>query len=124
MTAAKNTFELSLTLLRNHPWSDMSNALFPALFVLAISFGLLTAGCQPEGELQVRGQVVEVVARNFSELELLRIRDDEGREYVFETEGFVGFTPSHVREHQLLGQSLLVTYEERGDTLVAVRLED
>ncbi len=85
---------------------------------------VLTAGCNTDGALQVRGQVVEVVPRSFSELELLRIRDDEGRLYAFETEGFVGFTPSHIREHQFLGQTLLVTYEKRGDRLVATSLED
>lgn len=96
-----------------------------ALFVLALSATLVfAAGCADDGAHQVRGQVVEVVPKSFSELELLRIRDDDGRIYTFETEGFVGFTPSHVREHQFLGQTLLVTYEKRGDGLVATRLED
>ena len=92
----------------------------------ALLLGLaLFPGCGSDEETwQVRGQVVEVAARNFSELESLRVRDDRGREYQFTTEGFVGFTPSHVKEHQLLGQSLLVTYRKRGDTLVAVALAD
>ena len=87
---------------------------------------LLSLGCGSgdAGAQQVRGQVIEVVARNFTELESLRIRDKAGQEYVFTTEGFVGFTPSHVKEHQLLGQSLLVSYIRRGDTLVAVSLAD
>ncbi len=72
----------------------------------------------------MRGQVIAVTARSFSELESLIIRDENGREYAFETEGFVGFTPSHVREHQLLGLSLLVTYIERGDRKIAVGLAD
>ena len=95
-----------------------------AVVTLAVLGLLLSNGCDENGAQQVRGQVVEVVARNFTELESLRIRDSEGREYLFTTEGFIGFTPSHVREHQLLGQSLLVTYEKRGDTLVAVTLGD
>lgn len=98
-----------------------------ASLVVAISL-LLGTGCDTGGSDQVRGQVrgqvVEAVPRNFSELEVLRIRDDEGREYEFKTEGFIGFTPSHVREHQLFGQSLLVTYEKRGEVLIAVKLED
>lgn len=93
------------------------------LAILATTL-VLTAGCGTDDALQIRGQVVEVLPRNFSELELLRIRDDEGRTYTFETEGFTGFTPSHVREHQFLGQTLLVTYEKRGDVLVAIKLED
>ena len=94
--------------------------------VILVAVGIVQGlGCDREGvQFQVRGQVVEVVSRNFSELESLRIRDQGGKEYVFETEGFIGFTPSHVREHQLLGQSILVTYEERGERLVAVFLED
>ena len=101
----------------NHSMIAVFMATLAAMLVLA-------AGCGTDGALQVRGQVVEVVPRNFSELALLKIRDEEGRLYTFETEGFVGFTPSHVREHQFLGQTLLVTYERQGDVLVAISLED
>ena len=73
---------------------------------------------------QVRGQVVEVVARSITEVETLRVRDEHGREYVFVTEGFVGFTPSHLREHALFGQPVLVTYRREDGRLVAVRTED
>ena len=85
---------------------------------------LAMAACGGGEVRQVRGQVVEVTARDFAEVEILRIRDAEGREYRFVTEGFVGFTPSHIREHQLLGQSLLVSYERRGEDLVAVAVAD
>ena len=100
--------------------------LFPALAGLLLGLAaLLSLAACGDGEIrQVRGQVVAVSARNFAELETLRIRDDAGREYRFIAEGFIGFTPSHVREHQLLGQSLLVTYEKRGDELVAIALAD
>lgn len=94
------------------------------LLCLLCAIAILAACNDDPGEMQVRGQVVEVIPRNFSELELLRIRDDSGREYLFETEGFAGFTPSHVREHQLLGQTLLVVYVKRGERLIMVRLED
>ena len=102
----------------------MSSVLVAAATLLVAISMLLGAGCDADNPNQVRGQVIEAVPRNFSELEVLRIRDEGGREYVFETEGFIGFTPSHVREHQMFGQSLLVTYEKRGDVLIAVRLED
>ena len=93
--------------------------------VLVAVVALLSSACdRQESSLQVRGQVVEVIPRSFSELEALRIRDQGGKEYLFETEGFVGFTPSHVREHQLLGQTILVTYEKRQGRLVATSLED
>ena len=101
-----------------------SRAEAAARLLLLLAALLSLAACGDGETWQVRGQVIEVSARNFAELETLRIRDDAGREYRFTTEGFVGFTPSHVREHQLLGQSLLVTYEKRGDELVAVALAD
>ena len=100
--------------------------LFPALagLLLGLAALLSLAACSDGETRQVRGQVIEVSARNFAELETLQIRDAAGREYRFATEGFIGFTPSHVREHQLLGQSLLVTYEKRGDELIAIALAD
>jgi hypothetical protein len=76
------------------------------------------------GAKQVRGQIVEVVARNIAEIELLTIRDNTGREYTFTTEGAVEFTPSHLKEHQLLGQSALIKYVEQGGRLVAVEIGD
>lgn len=97
----------------------MKGLLLPLLAAL-----LLAAACDDSETRQVRGQVIAVLARDFAEIETLRIRDAAGREYRFVTEGFVGFTPSHVREHQLLGQSLLVTYRQRGAELVAVALAD
>ena len=112
-------------------WGNPGNSMklyhhFVHLLVMACCASLpaLAMGCGADNVMQVRGQVVEVAPRSFSEIDTLRIRDGEGREFVFETRGFVGFTPSHVKEHQFLGQSLLVTYEDREGVLVAVKLED
>ncbi|MDA0734508.1 MAG: hypothetical protein O2909_09535 [Chloroflexi bacterium] len=94
-------------------------------------FLLLTTACgggytkdDVAGVKQVRGQIVGVVGRNIAEIELLTIRDDAGQEYIFTTEGFVEFTPSHLKEHQLFGQTVLVTYVERDGRLVAVEIGD
>jgi hypothetical protein len=73
---------------------------------------------------QVRGNIIEVVPRNITQVETLRIRDDTGRELTFTSEGFAGFTPSHLKEHQLFGLSVLVFYVEEGDRLVAVDIKD
>ena len=93
--------------------------------VLAAALALVTAGCAGQPREQVRGHVVDVVVRNFTEVESLRIRDEAGKIWDFRgAEGFIGFTPSHVKEHQLQGLSVLVSYVREGDTLVAVRLAD
>ena len=97
---------------------------------LLLSVALLSvcddAGSSIGGDVprQVRGHVVEVVARGVTEAETLRIRDADGRAWGFTTEGFIGFTPAHLREHQLFGQTVLVSYVEKGDRLVAVDVTD
>ena len=104
----------------------------PAIIMaLLLTFGL-AAGCGGSSTVvnldqggQVRGTVVEVVARNILELELLRIRDDAGKLWSFSTgEGFIGFTPSHLREHQLAGEPVIVRYTVQGETLLAVEVAD
>ena len=106
-----------------------------AVFVLLLIFGPGCGSRPPEDgnapPLRVRGQIIEVVARNIAHVETLRIRDESGREFTFTTDqagdqsgGFVGFTPSHLKEHQLLGQTVLVSYVERDGLLVAVKIGD
>ena len=74
---------------------------------------------------QVRGMVLEVVGRNIVELETLRIRDESGKEWTFGADqGFIGLSPSHLREHQLAGESVLVTYVTRDGRLLAVDITD
>ena len=74
---------------------------------------------------QIRGIVLAVVGRNIVELESLRIRDETGKEWTFgSAQGFIGFSPTHLREHQLAGESVVVTYLTRGGELVAVDITD
>jgi hypothetical protein len=73
----------------------------------------------------VRGHVVAVEGRTIIELESLTIRDEAGKKWTFTSRaGSVGFTPSHLREHQLLGHQVEVLYVADGDTLVAVEITD
>ncbi len=73
---------------------------------------------------QVRGMILEVVARDLTEVALLRLRDSQGREWRFTTDGPVGITPSHLKEHQVFGQTVQVTYTERQGQLVALAILD
>ena len=91
--------------------------------VLACGGNSAVTTAEPSG--QVRGLVLEVVNRSITELETLRIRDETGKILSFTgAEGFIGITPSHLREHQLLGSSVLVTYVREGDTLVVLDISD
>ena len=111
------------------------------LVILLISIAGLSAasacgGNGPEGTgesgtrtpamdtLTVRGLVVEVSAESLTDLASLTIRDEPGDLWTLTAEGFVGMTPSHLREHQLLGQPVSVSYKETPDGLVAIRITD
>ena len=73
---------------------------------------------------QVEGLVVEVVGRNIVELETLRIRTSDKQVWTFTSEGPLAFSPSHLREHQLFGQRVAVSYIRRDESLVAVEITD
>jgi hypothetical protein len=94
------------------------------VLTLVLGCGGSGAVASPEATQQVRGRVVEVVARNITEVETLRIRDENGQVWAFTTEAFAGFTPSHLQEHQLFGQSVLVSYIEKDGQVVAVNITD
>ena len=73
---------------------------------------------------QVEGLVVEVIGRNIVELETLRIRTSDEQVWSFTSEGPLAFSPSHLREHLLFGQKVVVSYVSRGESLVAVEITD
>ena len=65
-----------------------------------------------------------MVARDLQEVETLEVRDEQGRVWTFTTRDFAGLTPGHLREHQLFGAPVTVSYEEEGGRLVAVQVTD
>ena len=73
---------------------------------------------------EVRGRVVEVVERDSIEVETLEVQNAQGKVWTFTTEGFVGTTPAHLREHRLFGQSILVSYVLKDGKSVAVKVAD
>lgn len=80
-------------------------------------------GCHTEPGV-VRGVVVEAIDRNLAEIETLRVRDEEGREWTFTTDGALEKNGAHLRLHQVLGETIKVTYEEREGRLIAIALRD
>ena len=77
-----------------------------------------------EDTMTMRGLVVDVRAGSITELEYLAVRDEAGELWEFYADGFAGFTPSHLREHQAFGQPVTVTYRETPDGLMVVGLAD
>ena len=76
------------------------------------------------GEKTVTGLVLEVVGRNLVEIELLRVRDRSGRVWEFTTEGNIGISAAHLKQHQVLGQGVVVVYNEEDGHSVASEVRD
>lgn len=95
------------------------------LALAAASVMLLAVACGGGGgERSVTGIVLEAVARDLVEIELLRVRDADGRVWEFTTEGNVGISAAHLRQHQVLGERVLVTYREEDGNLIATDVSD
>ena len=86
------------------------------LLVLAVSCG--------GGEKTVTGMVTGVVERNLSEVELLRVRDSSDNIWEFTTLGNIGMSPAHLKQHQVLGQGVLVAYKTIDGRLVVSNIRD
>ena len=76
------------------------------------------------GEKTVTGLVLEAVERNIVEIELLTVRDRFGKTWEFTTEGNVGISAAHLKQHQVLGEGVVVAYKEEGGRLIATDIRD
>lgn len=104
--------------------------------LLVALLGLFSIGCgdsasnSGEGSVRtiesVRGMVQEVEQESLISLAALEIQDSEGKVWRFEGRGKIvaGFTPSHLNEHKLLGQSVEVAFYREDDVLVLEGITD
>jgi len=85
---------------------------------------LTVAACGDGGEKQVSGFVLRAVERSITEIESLRLQDDDGLVWEFTTQGPVGTSASHLRQHRLAGERIIVTYREVDGLLIASDITD
>ena len=99
---------------------------FRAIWAALLTAICVIVACQPAtGDGVVVGHVVEVTAKSLVEFETLTIVDNDGKEWLFSGGKFPGFTPSHLEEHQALGEPVRVFYvTEEDGSLRVVRIED
>ena len=106
----------------------ITGRLGPRNLALAAAAGaavlLITVACGGGGEKVVTGLVIEAVERDLVEIELLRVRDSDGKIWEFSTEGPVGISAAHLRQHQVLGESVVVAYTEYRGSLIATDVSD
>ena len=107
--------------------------------VLVVAVLLLTiAGCGGEadnagghgdgeklfpGLPNVSGHIDEVSANpeNLRHFRILRITDDAGQRWEFESEGWAGVSAGHLKDHQIQGTTVTVWYEEQAGGLRMAR---
>ena len=73
----------------------------------------------------VTGVVVDVQSSSLTTLDLLTIRAEDGTVLTFTSaERFVGFTPSHLKEHLAFAVPVTVTFEAIEGNLVILSIDD
>jgi hypothetical protein len=70
------------------------------------------------------GKVMDAVARNSVEIELLLVRDETGRVWEFVTEGPIGVDAGHLLVHRDTGEEVQVGYTKRDGSLIALEVND
>ncbi len=95
---------------------------FASLLVgLAVALGGL-AGCSTDVSSNTKtltGVVVTVEQRSLLEIEWVEIQDTQGQLWRFQASGTLShFTPSHLREHSLSAERVIVTYHEEDGLLL------
>ena len=97
-----------------------------AVAVVAVAL-LLTLGACGSQSGAVRGHVVDVQSESLLELKSAEIMDGDGKRWRFEARGLsdpADFTPSHLREHMVLGEPVTVKYHSEDGVLVIDDISD
>lgn len=97
-----------------------------SLLLTALSLIALLAACGGDGgSRKVTGTVEDVQAAAIDTFRSLTVRDSSGELWTFGEGRFPAFTPSHLVEHQAVGELITVTYiEEEDGTLRPLEIED
>ena len=72
----------------------------------------------------MKGFVVDAVARNAMEIELLVVRDSGGWTWEFVTEGPIGIDAGHLLVHRDTEEAVEVVFLDMGDRLIALEVND
>jgi len=96
------------------------------LAALLLATFLTVVGCNPTLYSET-GVVTNVTSTSLVDIESFQLRTSDGRMLTFSTKGLAygeGFPPQHLREHQALGQPVVVTYRVTDGRNDVVKLQD
>ena len=74
----------------------------------------------------VNGLVIEVHSKSLLELDTISLLTEIGDTMVLEARGkrFLGFDPSHLRDHMIQGTRLSISFHREGEVLVLDSIND
>ncbi|MEE8045873.1 MAG: hypothetical protein V3T49_03440 [Dehalococcoidia bacterium] len=94
------------------------SGLLGIIAAIVIGYGIFSAADTPK---TVEGQVVSVEQQSITTISSLTLKDASGKQWVFQGAGsFVGFTPSHLREHGALRELVTVEFEETDSGVLTI----
>ena len=99
-------------------WVGILLTLFSAIVIVSCSDDL-PAARSTHNTSTVTGFVVKLESTSLVDLYSLTVVDESQREWYFLADGYKGFTPSHLKQHMLLGDLVLVVFHiESGEMLI------
>ena len=95
---------------------------YPILVALVL-VGFLS--CKESNHSEIIAYVTEVQSESLTRVKSLKVVDTGGKEWVFENVGkFQGFTPSHLFEHSLNQEPIIIKFKEQLGRFIIVSIDD
>ena len=96
---------------------------YPILVALVLVGFFLS--CKQSNHSEIIAYVTEVQSESLTRVKSLKVVDTGGKEWVFENVGkFKGFTPSHLFEHSLNQEPIIIKFREQPGRLIIVSIDD
>ncbi|MDP7231733.1 MAG: hypothetical protein QF908_02525 [Dehalococcoidia bacterium] len=93
------------------------------ILVALVLVGFLS--CKESNSSEIIAYVTEVKSESLTRVKSLKVVDTDGNEWVFENVGkFQGFTPSHLFEHSLNQEPIIIKFKERLGSFIIVSIDD
>ena len=102
---------------------------FSCITITALFLISITLSCDSEGEIQdvsfVSGYVVNVESLSLKKLKSFELIDQKDRKIFLIVQGDLGkFSPSHMRQHMLIGEPITVKYFVKDGKNIVESVED
>ena len=105
--------------------SQISRNIFVKISLLIFVAIFFATGCLNDSK-EVTGLIIHFESFELDKLDKLTMKDSKGGIWVFEggKKSFVDFSSHHLSEHQILGNPVMVRFEEQNGVLFIVSIKN